>query len=244
MLCACTECYSDGQQPQQLPDVLQRNPSQSGAAAAGTQVLHFTSFNPSNGVKPEIRPSRSICLIRRLQQKRLYLQKQSQMQAYFNQMHIVEDPYAPCATLGHQDSGAPPQLQGSIAPAHQQQASGPPYVHEQPLGPLMEPSPEALAYDPYLGHYPQMHSTPLPQGFPAQQREPLNYTYPSCEPGQSPSGDALYREQHDYPLDPGQPPPPGAPEGARYEGLPLADTFLDGEMMETVDSQHGFVLVN
>lgn len=242
-MCICTERYSDVQQPQQLPDVLQRNPSQSGAATAGTQVLHFISFNPSYGVTPEICPSRSICLIRRLQQKRLYLQKQSQMQSYFNQMHIVEDPYAPCASLGHQDSGAPPQPQGSIASAHQQQAP-PPYVHAQPLGPLMEPNPEALAYDPYLGHYSQMHPTPLPQGFSAQQQEPLNYTYTTCEPGQSPSVEALYQEQHDYPLEPGQPPPPGASEGARYEGLPLADTFLDSEMMETVDSQHGFVLVN
>ncbi|KAA0701958.1 Serine/threonine-protein kinase SIK2 [Triplophysa tibetana] len=179
----------------------------------------------------------------RLHQKRLYIQKQSQMQSYFNQMHIVEDPYAPCASLGHHDSGAPPQPQGSIASAHQQQAP-PPYVHSQPLGPLMEPNPEALVYDPYLGHYSQMHPTPLPQGFSAQQQEPLNYTYTTCEPGQSPSGEALYQEQHDYPLEPGQPPPPGASEGALYEGLPLADAFLDSEMMETVDSQHGFVLVN
>uniref|UniRef100_A0A672QEZ9 non-specific serine/threonine protein kinase n=1 Tax=Sinocyclocheilus grahami TaxID=75366 RepID=A0A672QEZ9_SINGR len=181
----------------------------------------------------------------RLQQKRLYLQKQSQMQAYFNQMHIVEDPYAPCATMGHQDSGAPPQPQGSIAPAHQQSSqASPQFAHAQPLGHLMEPNPESLPYEPYLGHYAQMQ--PLPQSFSAQlqpqQPEPLNYTYPACDP--SHSGEALYPEQYDYPLDPEQLAPPAEGGSAGYDGLALADPFLDSEMMETVDSQHGFVLVN
>ncbi|XP_051534805.1 serine/threonine-protein kinase SIK2 [Myxocyprinus asiaticus] len=187
----------------------------------------------------------------RLQQKRLHLHKQSQMQAYFNQMHIVEDPFASCQPLGHQDSGVPPQPQGSITPAHQQQQgpqASPPYAHSQPLGLLMEPNPEAQAYEPYLGHYPQMQPTPLPQGFSAplqsQQPKPLNYSYPTCDPGHSPSGETLYQEQYNYPLDLGQPPPTAPVEGAAtgYEGL--SDPFLDSEMMETVDSQHGFVLVN
>uniref|UniRef100_A0A8C1PBD9 non-specific serine/threonine protein kinase n=1 Tax=Cyprinus carpio TaxID=7962 RepID=A0A8C1PBD9_CYPCA len=169
----------------------------------------------------------------RLQQKRLYLQKQSQMQAYFNQMHIVEDPYAPC---------------GSMAPAHQQTQSpqaSPQFAHTQPLGPLMEPNPESLTYEPYLGHYTQMQ--PLPQSFSAQlhpqQLEPLNYTYSAYDPSHSAQGEVLYPEQYDYPLDPGQPPPPAEGGAAGYEGLALADPFLDSEM-ETVDSQHGFVLVN
>ncbi|KTF80239.1 hypothetical protein cypCar_00019263 [Cyprinus carpio] len=183
----------------------------------------------------------------RLQQKRLYLQKQSQMQAYFNQMHIVEDPYSPCAAMGHQDSRAPPQPQGSIAPAHQQSSqSSPQFAHSQPLSHLMEPNPESLPYEPYLGHYAQMQ--PLPQSFSAQlqpqQPEPLNYTYPACDPIHSTSGEALYPEQYDYPLEPGQLPPPAEGGPAGYEGLTLADPFLDSEMMETVDPQHGFVLVN
>uniref|UniRef100_A0A8C1P624 non-specific serine/threonine protein kinase n=1 Tax=Cyprinus carpio TaxID=7962 RepID=A0A8C1P624_CYPCA len=183
----------------------------------------------------------------RLQQKRLYLQKQSQMQAYFNQMHIVEDPYSPCAAMGHQDSRAPPQPQGSIAPAHQQSSqSSPQFAHSQPLSHLMEPNPESLPYEPYLGHYAQMQ--PLPQSFSAQlqpqQPEPLNYTYPACDPIHSASGEALYPEQYDYPLEPGQLPPPAEGGPAGYEGLTLADPFLDSEMMETVDPQHGFVLVN
>uniref|UniRef100_A0A673INZ4 non-specific serine/threonine protein kinase n=1 Tax=Sinocyclocheilus rhinocerous TaxID=307959 RepID=A0A673INZ4_9TELE len=184
----------------------------------------------------------------RLQQKRLYLQKQSQMQSYFNQMHIVEDPYAPCATMGHQDSRVPPQPQGSILPAHQQTQSpqaSPQFAHTQPFGPLMEPNPESLTYEPYLGHYAQMQ--PLPQSFSTQlhpqQPEPLNYTYPVCDPSHSATGEVLYPEQYDYPLDLGQPPPPAEGGAAGYEGLALADPFLDSEM-ETVDSQHGFVLVN
>uniref|UniRef100_A0A8C1TU19 non-specific serine/threonine protein kinase n=1 Tax=Cyprinus carpio TaxID=7962 RepID=A0A8C1TU19_CYPCA len=164
----------------------------------------------------------------RLQQKRLYLQKQSQMQAYFNQMHIVEDPYSP-------------------SPAHQQSSqASPQFAHAQPLGHLMEPNPESLPYEPYLGHYAQMQ--PLPQSFSAQlqpqQPEPLNYTYPACDPIHSASGEALYPEQYDYPLEPGQLPPPAEGGPAGYEGLTLADPFLDSEMMETVDPQHGFVLVN
>uniref|UniRef100_A0A8C2JCM9 non-specific serine/threonine protein kinase n=1 Tax=Cyprinus carpio TaxID=7962 RepID=A0A8C2JCM9_CYPCA len=183
----------------------------------------------------------------RLQQKRLYLQKQSQMQAYFNQMHIVEDPYSPCAAMGHQDSRAPPQPQGSLAPAHQQSSqASPQFAHAQPLSHLMEPNPESLPYEPYLGHYAQMQ--PLPQSFSTQlqpqQPEPLNYTYPACDPIHSASGEALYPEQYDYPLDPGQLPPPAEGGPAGYEGLTLADPFLDSEMMETVDPQHGFVLVN
>uniref|UniRef100_A0A672SCX1 non-specific serine/threonine protein kinase n=1 Tax=Sinocyclocheilus grahami TaxID=75366 RepID=A0A672SCX1_SINGR len=171
----------------------------------------------------------------RLQQKRLYLQKQSQMQSYFNQMHIVEDPYAPCP-------------QGSILPAHQQTQSpqaSPQFAHTQPFGPLMEPNPESLTYEPYLGHYAQMQ--PLPQSFSAQlhpqQPEPLNYTYPACDPSHSATGEVLYPEQYDYPLDLGQPPPPAEGGATGFEGRVLADPFLDSEM-ETVDSQHGFVLVN
>uniref|UniRef100_A0A672SEP2 non-specific serine/threonine protein kinase n=1 Tax=Sinocyclocheilus grahami TaxID=75366 RepID=A0A672SEP2_SINGR len=184
-------------------------------------------------VKPVIHLLNPLCLICRLQQKRLYLQKQSQMQSYFNQMHIVEDPYAPC---------------GSILPAHQQTQSpqaSPQFAHTQPFGPLMEPNPESLTYEPYLGHYAQMQ--PLPQSFSAQlhpqQPEPLNYTYPACDPSHSATGEVLYPEQYDYPLDLGQPPPPAEGGATGFEGRVLADPFLDSEM-ETVDSQHGFVLVN
>lgn len=186
----------------------------------------------------------------RLLQKRLYLQKQSQMQAYFNQMHIVEDPYSACSTMSSQDSAAapPPQVQGSIAPVLQQQspqASASYPSHPQAYNPLMEP---------YLGHYPHLQPSALHHSLQgqlqAQQPETLSYVYPPQEPGAPCAvGDSiLYQEQYSHPLDPGQPPPPGAVAGAPpasgYEGLAIADPFLDGEMMETVDSQSGFVLVN
>uniref|UniRef100_A0A8B9HJ56 non-specific serine/threonine protein kinase n=1 Tax=Astyanax mexicanus TaxID=7994 RepID=A0A8B9HJ56_ASTMX len=185
----------------------------------------------------------------RLQQKRLYLQKQSQMQAYFNQMHIVEDPYSGCSTMSSQDSAAaPPQVQGSIAPVLQQQspqASASYPSHPQAYNPLMEP---------YLGHYPHLQPSALHHSLQGQlqgqQPDTLSYGYPPQEPGAPCAvGDSiLYQEQYSHPLDPGQPPPPGAVAGAPpasgYEGLAIADPFLDGEMMETVDSQSGFVLVN
>ncbi|MCI4385755.1 hypothetical protein PGIGA_G00054330 [Pangasianodon gigas] len=171
----------------------------------------------------------------RLQQKRLYLQKQSQMQAYFNQMHIVDGTYASCPPISHQDS----QAQSSIS--HQQQ-------NTQPFGPMMEPGSDTLTYDPYLGHYPQLQHSSLPPGIPTQLQSQQPYSYQPHEPGHCQLGEVLYQEQYDPPLEPGQPPPlcaaAGVPAPAPgYEGLKMADAFADSEMMETVDSQHGFVLV-
>lgn len=227
----------------------------------------------------------------------MYLQKQSQglqLQAYFNQMQIVEGSgsYPPGQAMGHQDPAAPLDMQGAMAAVHQhqphpqqQQTSSqpsplythpqtspqpsPPYTHPQILSPLMEPSAEGLIYDlydPYLGHYPHLLPGLLPPGglvgqLQNQLPEGLRYSYPGCEQAQGPppSAEALYPEQYEFsfPLDPGQPPPaptpgppgPGqAPVAGYVEGLTLPDlqnsSFLDTEMMETVDSQHGFVLVN
>ncbi|XP_023822220.1 serine/threonine-protein kinase SIK2 [Salvelinus sp. IW2-2015] len=188
----------------------------------------------------------------RLHQKRMYLQKQTHLQTYFNQMQIVEGSYPG-------DPGAPPQQQGAMAGSRQQQGSSqasPPYT--QALSPLMEPSAN-LVYDTYLAHhYPHSHLSPIlmPPGLAGQLQnhppEALGYSYQLCDQqGQfhSPQ-EALYPEQYEFPLDPGQPHPhgPGEVPVAGYEGLALPaelqDSFLDSEMMETVDSQHGFVLVN
>ncbi|KAB5550267.1 hypothetical protein PHYPO_G00051840 [Pangasianodon hypophthalmus] len=130
----------------------------------------------------------------RLQQKRLYLQKQSQMQAYFNQMHIVDGTYASCPPISHQDS----QAQSSIS--HQQQ-------NTQPFGPMMEPGSDTLTYDPYLGHYPQLQHSSLPPGIPTQLQSQQPYSYQPHEPGHCQLGEVLYQEQYDPPLEPGQPPP-------------------------------------
>ncbi|XP_036392519.1 serine/threonine-protein kinase SIK2 [Megalops cyprinoides] len=187
----------------------------------------------------------------RLYQKRLHLQKQSQLQAYFNQMQIAEGSYPHPGPMGHPETTAPSQV--AIAPAPSPQFPRPP-----PLSPLMEPSAEALVYEPYAGHYPHLLHPPHPLAGPAQPQthppEPLGYP---AGLSLSPPAEALYPEQYQYPLDPGQPPPPaGLTEGPGagyeapgpgYEGLALPElhgSFLEGEMMETVDSQHGFVLVN
>ncbi|KAL0973018.1 hypothetical protein UPYG_G00197810 [Umbra pygmaea] len=190
----------------------------------------------------------------RLHQKRMYLQKQSHLHAYFNQMQIVEGSYpgAPGST--------PPQP-GALAGAHLQQQqqqgsshSSPPY--SQALSPLMEPSGE-LVYDPYMAqHYPHLNPGLMPPGLAGQLQnqspEALGYSYQLCEQqGLPPSPhEALYPEQYEFTLEPRQPQAPGPGEApvAGYEGLALPaelqGSFLDSEMMETVDSQHGFVLVN
>ncbi|XP_028977324.1 serine/threonine-protein kinase SIK2 [Esox lucius] len=183
----------------------------------------------------------------RLHQKRMYLQKQSHLHAYFNQMQIVEGSYPG-------NPGAPPQQQGPMAGSHHQQQqqasshSSPPYAHSQALSPLMEPSGD-LVYDPYMvQHYPHSHLSP---GLMLQNQstEALGYSYHPHDLSPSPH-EALYPEQYEFTLDARQPPTPGPGEapGVGYEGLALhtelQGSFLDGEMMETVDSQHGFVLVN
>uniref|UniRef100_A0A8C9VNC0 non-specific serine/threonine protein kinase n=1 Tax=Scleropages formosus TaxID=113540 RepID=A0A8C9VNC0_SCLFO len=183
----------------------------------------------------------------RLHQKRLHLQKQSQLQAYFNKMQIVEGSYPPHPTLGLTDSVVPPQAQSGTPPGPVQTSpqQSPTFTCAPALSPLMEPSAETLAYSPYLGQYLNVGSAPLPSQLP----EAPNFSYPTCEVALPPSIETQYDEQYQYPLDPGQPPPPIQAEGpsAGYEGLALPELstpFLDCEMMETVDSQHGFVLVN
>ncbi|KAM4628301.1 serine/threonine-protein kinase SIK2 isoform 2-T2 [Polymixia lowei] len=208
----------------------------------------------------------------RLNQKRMYLQ-QSQglgLQAYFNQMQIAEGSYPPGGPAmdptASPSSPQGPPMSAAHQPQAQQQGSSPAFSHPQCLGPLMEPG-EGLVYDPYMSHHhytqhlsagPHLHhQLHLPQPHEASASG-LGYSYPSaCEQQVlGPSTEALYPEQYEFPLDPGQPPPPTLEEGAgvvaahgpgQYEGLALPElqsSLLDSEMMETVDSQHGFVLVN
>lgn len=175
----------------------------------------------------------------------MYLQ-QSQglgLQVCFNQMQIAEGSYPP----------APPG-----DPAAPQ--TPPPGTGLQPhgFGPLMEPG---LVYDPYMSqhHFPQ-HLPPGPLLHPhLQQQCPpdasvsgLGYGFPPAEPALGPS-DAFHPNQYDFPLDIGLLPPPAPGEGehggAAAEGGPAPGQMdppaeLQSEMMETVDSQHGFVLVN
>ncbi|XP_035290671.1 serine/threonine-protein kinase SIK2-like [Anguilla anguilla] len=178
----------------------------------------------------------------RLHQKRLYLQKQSQLQAYFNQMQIAEGAYPPHPAIGHPDSVGPPPVQGMVPPVQQQPP--PTFTRAQTLSPLLEPGAEALplSYDPYVGLYPTA-LPPSPHALPSEHQ----YTYPACD--LSPSTEPVSQDQYQYPLNPVQPPTQGQAEvpGAGYVSLALPELhnpFLECEMMDTVDTQHGFVLVN
>ncbi|KAJ4935760.1 hypothetical protein JOQ06_017288 [Pogonophryne albipinna] len=196
----------------------------------------------------------------RLHQKRMYLQ-QSQglgLPVYFNQMQIAEGSYPPGGP-GLDPAGS----QGPPMSAPQQQVSphpSPPFSHPHSMSYLMEPG-QGLVYDPYMSnlHYTQqlppgahLHHQlhhPLPHDASASG---LGFSYPAgCEQhGLGPSFEGLHPDQSQYLLDPALLPlhssgdaeagglgGPGHTEGLGLQGL-------DSEMMETVDSQHGFVLVN
>uniref|UniRef100_A0A8C9TDN2 non-specific serine/threonine protein kinase n=1 Tax=Scleropages formosus TaxID=113540 RepID=A0A8C9TDN2_SCLFO len=155
----------------------------------------------------------------RLHQKRLHLQKQSQLQSYFNQMQIEEGSYPTCPAVVPQEPAPPPQQHTPIVA----------------LGPLMEPGTETPNYDCYVGQYAQFCPPPLHPG----AVEPLDYSYAPCEVPLL-AADPLYARSLQYPLEPGQPPPPPpAPPCAD-----LHSPYQGAEMMETADSQQGFVLVN
>ncbi|XP_068601241.1 serine/threonine-protein kinase SIK2 [Brachionichthys hirsutus] len=202
----------------------------------------------------------------RLHQKRMYLQQSQGMglQAYFNQMQIAEGSYptrgpaleqaapqsslqAPPMTSAHQHPPQP-QQQGSS------QAS-PPFSHPHSFSPLMEPS-EGLLYDPYMSHHhhyphqlppgPRLHHLHSPHP-PEASASSLAFSYAACEQKVlGHSAEAFLQEQYKFPPDPTLMPPPAPGEAdGRALGLPeLQSSLLDSEMMETVDSQHGFVLVN
>uniref|UniRef100_A0A8D0E8A6 non-specific serine/threonine protein kinase n=1 Tax=Salvator merianae TaxID=96440 RepID=A0A8D0E8A6_SALMN len=191
----------------------------------------------------------------RLHQKRLFLQKQSQLQAYFNQMQIAENAYP-----------RPNQLPLACHEDQQQQQqtpTAPQFSMGQPLSPVMEPSVEQMPYDPFLRQYQKLqldhpssapiHSSPrLPSQIPLQQ-----HPYQTGELLVGSSSEPDYASQHQYPLDPTQQGSVAMTDNQRsagspgsqsnYEALGLAELpgLFDCEMMETVDSQHGgYVLVN
>lgn len=204
----------------------------------------------------------------RLNQKRMYLQ-QSQgvgLQAHFNQMQIAEGSYPPGASALEPAAshGSPqgPAMSATHQPQAQTQSppqASPPFAHPHSLSPLMEPA-EGLVYDSYMSpgqhHYPQqmLPGPHLQQLHSPQPHEAsaggLGFCYPpGCEQGVLglPS-EALLSEQDEFPLGPASLHPPalaepeaGAVGRVHSEGL---GSLLDCEMMETVDSQHGFVMVN
>ncbi|XP_017284500.1 serine/threonine-protein kinase SIK2 isoform X2 [Kryptolebias marmoratus] len=207
----------------------------------------------------------------RLNQKRMFLQQQSQsvgLQAYFNQMQIAEGSYpagSPAPDLTAPPSSPQgPSMSVSSQPQPQQPGSpqaSPPFSHS--LGPLMEPS-EGVVYDPYMSHH--HYTQHLPHGAhlhhqlhhqqpPDASSSGLSFSYPSgCE--QQPLGpETLLPDQYEFSMNPALLPPLGPGEAvpgvlaasgpSDSLGMPeLQGSLLDSEMMETVDSQHGFVLVN
>uniref|UniRef100_A0A3P9QGA1 non-specific serine/threonine protein kinase n=1 Tax=Poecilia reticulata TaxID=8081 RepID=A0A3P9QGA1_POERE len=195
----------------------------------------------------------------RLNQKRMYLQQQSQgmgLQAYFNQMQIAEGSYPPVGPAMD-----PAQPGGSQAAA--------PFGHALSLSPLLEPG-EGVVYDPYMSHHhytqhlphgahlhPQLHHQ-LPQDASSCG---LGFSFPpGCEqPILGPPPEALPPDQYELSMNPPSllHPAPGEAEARAMPGVlggpaqsdslgmsELPASLLDSEMMETVDSQQGFVLVN
>lgn len=193
---------------------------------------------------------------------------------YFNQMQIAEGSYPtggpaldPAAS---QSSPQGPPMSAAHQPQPQQQGSpqaSPPFGHPHSMSPLMEPG-EGLVYDPYMSHHHYTQHLPPGSHLHHQLHHPLpheasasslGFSYPAgCEQqALGPSNEGLHQDHYEFPLDPALLPPPapgvaGAVAGilagpGRSDGLGLPDlqgSLLDSEMMETVDSQHGFVLVN
>lgn len=195
------------------------------------------------------------------------------LQTYFNQMQIAEGSYPTGSPAldptASQSSPQGPSMSAAHQPQPQQQGSpqaSPPFNHPHSLSPLMEPG-EGLLYDPYMGHHHYTQHLP-PGSHLHHQLQPheasasgLGFSYPSgCEQQiLGPSTEALHPEQYEFTLDPNLLPPPAPGEAearamagvlagpGQSDGLGLPDlqsSLLDSEMMETVDSQHGFVLVN
>nr|XP_019944069.1 PREDICTED: serine/threonine-protein kinase SIK2 isoform X1 [Paralichthys olivaceus] len=212
----------------------------------------------------------------RLNQKRMYLQQQSQgmgLQTYFNQMQIAEGSYptgSPALDLAASlSSPQGPAISAAHQPQPQQPGSpqtSPPFSHPLSLSPMMEPG-KGLVYDPYMSHHHYTQHLPTASHLHHQLHQPheasasgLGFSYATCCEQQAigPSTEALHPEQYEFPLDPSTLVlAPGEAEagaaGGGFAGpgqsdclnLPeLQSSLLDSEMMETVDSQHGFVLVN
>uniref|UniRef100_A0A1A8C955 non-specific serine/threonine protein kinase n=2 Tax=Nothobranchius kadleci TaxID=1051664 RepID=A0A1A8C955_NOTKA len=201
----------------------------------------------------------------RLNQKRMFLQQQSQglgLQTYFNQMQIAESSFPPGSPAldlaASQTSPQGPPMPTSSQPPPQQQGSS---QASSPfsLSPLIEPG--EVVFDPYMSHH--HYTQHLPHGahlhhqlhhqqpLEASISSSLSFSYPTgCEPL---GPETLPLDQYEFPMNPALLPPPAPGEAGVLGGSGQPDTLgmpelqgslLDSEMMETVDSQHGFVLVN
>ncbi|XP_072094667.1 serine/threonine-protein kinase SIK2a isoform X1 [Mobula birostris] len=176
----------------------------------------------------------------RLQQKRLFLQKQSQLQAYFNQMQIAEGTY-------------PQPAQQMPAPHPDVQ---PPFGMAQPLTPA-----EQMRCDPFLHQHYELQLPPPQMGpsLPLQARleRQLPFPYQPCNVVGATAPELGYPEQCPYALDQTQQAAlsltenqageaaADPPEAYKDVAVPELPGLFDCEMMETVDTQHGgYVMVN
>uniref|UniRef100_A0A8C6YSJ5 non-specific serine/threonine protein kinase n=1 Tax=Nothoprocta perdicaria TaxID=30464 RepID=A0A8C6YSJ5_NOTPE len=182
----------------------------------------------------------------RLHQKRLFLQKQSQLQAYFNQMQIAESSY-------------PRSSQLPLPCQDEQQQQSTQFSLQQSLSPVMEPSSEQMQYDPFLSPYQKVQLEPLPPSqitsssrlsSAIQVQQPPQYSYQTCDLPVVTSSEPEYPNQCQYSVDPAQQSSVASPESqssspscesqSNYDALTLAELpgLFDCEMMETVDPQH------
>ncbi|XP_051981861.1 serine/threonine-protein kinase SIK2-like [Xyrauchen texanus] len=109
----------------------------------------------------------------RLQQKRLYLQKQSQVQAYFHQMQLTKDAFP-----NSQDCRDPQHISSPL--------SSPPFKQTQTLIPFLEPGTSSQPCGPKSALYPDLPPPPAPSDShtnytPSLPTEPL-YAWSPAQP--------------------------------------------------------------
>uniref|UniRef100_A0A4W4GSM7 non-specific serine/threonine protein kinase n=1 Tax=Electrophorus electricus TaxID=8005 RepID=A0A4W4GSM7_ELEEL len=154
----------------------------------------------------------------RLQQKRLHLQKQSQLQSYIHQMQLAEDQYPPG--------------QDCLDPQYGTPLPSSPFCRTQPLAPLLEPAAPTRSYGPQPGPYPDIS---FPSAAPSSDCQAQCLSMHTPPTGTEPL----------YAWSPAQLPLLPLDQGDTPAAQPTLQTpYLDSEMMDTVEAQQGCVLVN
>ncbi|XP_062052971.1 serine/threonine-protein kinase SIK2 isoform X2 [Lepus europaeus] len=230
----------------QLQDLASSCPQKPGLLSKAQNTCPLYCKEPPRSLEQQLQEHR-------LQQKRLFLQKQSQLQAYFNQMQIAERSYPQPSQqlpLPHQETPPPSQ-------------QPPPFSLTQPLSPVLEPSSEQMQYSPFLSQYQEMQLQPLPSTpqppppppppppqQPGAAPAPLPFSYQTCELPSAAAPVPDYPAACQYPVDGAQQSSLPGPDCPRSSGLqenpssydPLALSELPGlfdcEMLDAVDPQH------
>ncbi|XP_057177139.1 serine/threonine-protein kinase SIK2a [Triplophysa rosa] len=115
----------------------------------------------------------------RLQQKRLYLQKQSQVQAYFHQMQLAEDPQQGSSPL----SSPPFTRTQTLTPFLEPRTSSNPYSPKSTIYPEWPSTPPSISSDSHTNYTPSLPTEPLYAWIPAQSGFPSGKAEsPSAQP--------------------------------------------------------------